>query len=103
MASLLWKAVATHHSTTLAKYNQPDTISFHVEFLLPVTLGDVTISIQDVRLGKVSSTVNVTMTQGGKQRMGAYFTYVSMLLRQLGFEIVNVLQQCQSIHSKRYL
>jgi hypothetical protein len=45
-----------------------------------VTVGDVTISIQDARLGKVSSTVNVTMTQGGKQRMGAYFTYITPYL-----------------------
>ena len=69
--------MATHFSATLKLYNQPDTISFHNEFLLPVTLGEAAIVVQDVRLGKVSSTLHVTMSQKGKQRMGAYFTWVA--------------------------
>lgn len=76
--SLLGRTVAAHFATTLKAYHQPDTISFHNEFLLPVTLGDAAIHVQDVRLGKASSTLHVTMTQKGKLRMGAYFTSAAL-------------------------
>ena len=57
-----------------------------------MTVGDVTISIHDVRLGKVSSTVNVTLTQGGKQRVGAYFTYVTSYLYLHESEIADMIR-----------
>ena len=76
LISLVWKTVWTHFQTTLAKYNQPDTISLHVEFLRLAVIGDATISIKDVRLGKGSSTVHASLTQGGKERVAAYAMYV---------------------------
>ena len=77
LVCLLWKTIATHFQTTLAEYNQPDTVSIHVEFLRPVNVGDVVVTISDTRVGRSSSTVHASMNQGGKDRVAAYFTCVT--------------------------
>ena len=40
-----------------------------------MTLGDVSITIQDTRLGSLSSTVHATLVQGGRERVVGYLTY----------------------------
>lgn len=75
LTSLLWKSIFTHFQTTLAKSNQPDIVSLHVEFLRLAGLGDATVSITDTRLGKRSSTVHAVLSQDGKERVAAYATY----------------------------
>jgi acyl-coenzyme A thioesterase PaaI-like protein len=72
--SLLWKAIALHSRTTLQKYDQPDTVAMHLEFLRPAPLGEARVVVRDVRLGKGSSTVHVALVQGGKERVVGYAT-----------------------------
>lgn len=74
LVALVWRSIAMHFKTTLANYNLPDTIACHVEFLRPVALGEVSINIKDVRLGKASSTVHATLTQKGTERVVVYGT-----------------------------
>lgn len=72
--ALIWRAIAVHYRTTLAKYDLPDTIACHVEFLRPAMLGDVSVQIKDVRLGKASSTVHAALVQKGTERVVVYAT-----------------------------
>jgi acyl-coenzyme A thioesterase PaaI-like protein len=72
--SLLSKVIALHYSTTLQKYNQPDTVAMHVELLRPAPLGEAKVVVKDVRLGKGSSTVHVALVQDGKERVAGYAT-----------------------------
>nr|POE74696.1 hypothetical protein CFP56_37227 [Quercus suber] len=76
LISLCWKAVARHFATTLAKYGQLDTISLHVEFLRPGTNGPVEVKLNDLRLGKGSSTVSFSLRQNGKEVIAGFATCV---------------------------
>jgi acyl-coenzyme A thioesterase PaaI-like protein len=72
--SLLWKVIAEHYRTSLASYDQPDTVTMHVELLRPTALGEAMVQVKDVRLGKGSSTVHVALVQSGKERVVGYAT-----------------------------
>lgn len=72
--SLLWKVIAEHFRSSLASYDQPDTIAMHVELLRPAPLGKAEVKVKDVRLGKGSSSVHVSLEQGGKERVVGYAT-----------------------------
>lgn len=82
LIAVLWKTVEKHFATTLAKYKQPDTVSFHIEFLRPTAVGSGTIKIKDSRLGKGSSTVQATLIQRGQETVSAFVVYVRLRHRQ---------------------
>jgi hypothetical protein len=79
VVSILWRVLAEHYRTTLARQNQPDTVNLHVEFLRGATIGEAEVVVEDVRLGNSSSTVMVKGLQGGKERVVGYFTLVNHL------------------------
>ncbi|KAK5174296.1 uncharacterized protein LTR77_001376 [Saxophila tyrrhenica] len=79
MISLLWESVALHCRTTLAKHQQPDTLSCYVQFLRPAAVGQALISLQDVQLSKTTSTLHATLHQSNKDRVVAYFTIFNRL------------------------
>ncbi|KAF1838692.1 hypothetical protein BDW02DRAFT_564800 [Decorospora gaudefroyi] len=68
------EVVRTHFNTSLAKQNQPHTIALHVEFLRRTQTGFATFKIDDVKLGRQTSIVHVTMEQFGRQEVVAYAT-----------------------------
>ncbi|KAK6438805.1 hypothetical protein LTR95_004987 [Oleoguttula sp. CCFEE 5521] len=70
--ALIWRAISLHFQTTLVKQQQPDTVALHFEYLRPGLAGDATIKIEDVRLGKASSTVQAVLSQGGKEKVRAF-------------------------------
>ena len=94
LIALIWRAVGVHFGRegTLGRYlssngvverlmadfkqryNQPHTIAFHIEFLRPTAVGDATVMIKDVRIGKGTSTVHASLVQGGKERCVVYAT-----------------------------
>jgi acyl-coenzyme A thioesterase PaaI-like protein len=55
MITLMWEAVGIHFRTTLWKYQQPDTLSCHVEFLRTAMAGEAKVVVEDVSLGLVVS------------------------------------------------
>nr|OQO25261.1 hypothetical protein B0A51_07042 [Rachicladosporium sp. CCFEE 5018] len=69
---LIWRAISLHYQTTLIKQQQPDTVALHFEYLRPGVAGDASIAIEDVRLGKASSAVQVILSQGGKEKVRAF-------------------------------
>lgn len=68
------EAVKTHFSTALSKQNQPHTIALHVEFLRRTRAGPATFKIEDVKLGRQTSVVHVSMEQDSRQEVVAYAT-----------------------------
>jgi acyl-CoA thioesterase len=61
--------------------NQPDLITFHVEFLSRTAVGDATISIQPLKLGRQFSTVRVNVIQRDEAK-GKTVTCLEALVTQ---------------------
>ncbi|CAJ2512653.1 Uu.00g007720.m01.CDS01 [Anthostomella pinea] len=74
VTSVLLRVAATHFNNTLAKLNQPHTIALHSEFLRRTQEGPATIQVRDVKLGRMASTIHVTLTQDGREEVAAYIT-----------------------------
>ncbi|KAJ4408124.1 hypothetical protein N0V91_003472 [Didymella pomorum] len=72
------EAVKTHFKTSLAKQNQPHTIALHIEFLRRTQAGPALFTIEDVKLGRQTSIVHVTMEQDGREEIVAYVTNSNM-------------------------
>ncbi|OAL53363.1 hypothetical protein IQ07DRAFT_585297 [Pyrenochaeta sp. DS3sAY3a] len=68
------EVVRLHFETSLAKQNQPHTIALHVEFLKRTEAGPANFRVDDVKLGRQTSIVHVTMEQEGRQEIIAYAT-----------------------------
>lgn len=68
------RVVATHFQTTLSKQNQPHTITLHLEFLRRTQEGPATFVVKDVKLGRQTSVVHVTMSQEGREEVVGYIT-----------------------------
>lgn len=68
------EVVKLHFNTSLAKQNQPHTIALHVEFLRRTEAGPATFKVDDVKLGRQTSIVHVSMEQEGRQEIIAYAT-----------------------------
>ncbi|KAH9878447.1 hypothetical protein IAQ61_001719 [Plenodomus lingam] len=72
------EAVKAHFDTALAKQNQPHTIALHVEFLRRTQVGPATFKIDDVKIGRQTSTVHVSMEQDDRLEVIAYATNSNM-------------------------
>jgi hypothetical protein len=67
VTGIILEVVKSHFSTSLAKQDQPHTIALHVEFLRRTRVGPATFKVHDVKLGRQTSIVHVTMEQDGRQ------------------------------------
>ena len=71
---MILQTISEHFKGTLRDLNQPDTLTVHFEYLRPATAGNVDIAIKDVKKGSQTSTVHISLSQGGKERVAAYAT-----------------------------
>ncbi|KAF2832038.1 hypothetical protein CC86DRAFT_312760 [Ophiobolus disseminans] len=74
VTGMILEVVRTHFATSLAKQNQPHTIALHVEFLRRTSVGPAIFKVEDVKLGRQTSIVHVTMEQEGRKEIIAYVT-----------------------------
>ncbi|KAF2209984.1 hypothetical protein CERZMDRAFT_113679 [Cercospora zeae-maydis SCOH1-5] len=74
VTSTLQKAVKKHFDTTLGKQDQPHTLALHLDFLRRTQVGPATFSIKDVKLGRQTSIVHVSLTQDGREEVVGYCT-----------------------------
>ena len=77
-ASMIAHTVQQHFNTTLKDYDQPHSFNMHIMFLRPVTAGKAELEVKDSKLGPGVSTTHVTLSQGGKERVAAYVSWVSV-------------------------
>lgn len=78
MTGCVLEVVKTHFTTSAAKQNQPHTIALHVEFLRRTQAGPAIFKVEDVKFGRQTSIVHVSMEQEGRQEVVAYVTNSNM-------------------------
>jgi acyl-CoA thioesterase len=61
--SIVSESVSRYFQDKHPSLNQPDLITFHVEFLSRTAVGNATVSIQPLKLGRQFSTVRVNLVQ----------------------------------------
>lgn len=72
------QVVRRHFATTLLGQNQPNTITLHLEFLRRTQTGPATFKVKDVKLGRQTSTVHVSLAQDGREEVVGYITNSNM-------------------------
>lgn len=72
------RVAKTHFSTTLAKQNQPDTMTVHIEFLRRTQAGPARFAVKDVKMGRQTSIVHITLSQDGQDEVVGYFTQTNL-------------------------
>ncbi|KAI5919519.1 thioesterase-like superfamily-domain-containing protein [Camillea tinctor] len=66
VTSTLLRVAAQHFRTTLCGQKQPHTLIAHVEFLRRTAAGGATVRVRDVKLGRQTSTVHLSLSQSGR-------------------------------------
>lgn len=74
ITSCFMQVAATHFATTLAKQNQPHTITLHLEFVRRTEVGPAEFRVRDVKLGRLTSTIHISLFQNGREEVIGYFT-----------------------------
>lgn len=66
LVSLVQRAAALRFQSTTDKPAHPDVLELKIHFFRPMTEGDLAIRLDDVVVGKQTSTIEARMFQGGK-------------------------------------
>jgi acyl-CoA thioesterase FadM len=74
VAAILTSAAQAHFTNTLAKLNQPDVHTLHIEFFRPCTPHPSTITVTDLKIGKGSCFIQLTLHQNNQPRCTALAT-----------------------------
>lgn len=74
VASVFQQAIKTHFNTTLKKQNQPHNMILHFEYLRRTEVGTATLKVKDVKIGRQTSTIHVTLSQQDREEVFAYAT-----------------------------
>ncbi|KAI8623631.1 thioesterase-like superfamily-domain-containing protein [Xylariaceae sp. FL1651] len=86
VTATILRVAGTHFRTTLSAQKQPHTITLHAEFLRRTHAGPATFTVRDMKLGRQTSTIHVTLTQGGREEVVAYLTHADMAIES-GFTL----------------
>ncbi|SLM33477.1 HotDog domain [Lasallia pustulata] len=80
VTSAFLSVVSLHFSTTLRAQNQPHTITLHLTFIRRTSVGPAAFTVYDTKLGRQTSTVRVTLTQGASahEEVVGYITNSNM-------------------------
>lgn len=68
-----------HFETTLSSQNQPHSIALHVEFVRRTQTGHAFFTVEDVKLGRQTSIINITLIQGDLEEVVGYITNSNMV------------------------
>ena len=72
LISFIHNAAREYFTTIYSKQEQPDVLSMQLQFFRLMFPSEASISIEDVHLGKSTSTVQVTVSQDGKKCIVGY-------------------------------
>jgi hypothetical protein len=82
VTTVFLKVAHAHFKTTLAKQDQPHTISLHLDFLRRTQTGPALFTVKDTKLGRQASVIHVTLTQGepghAREEVVGYITNSNM-------------------------
>lgn len=79
VTSIFQRVVQLHFETTLQQQNQPHSIILHLDFLRRTEVGHATFKVTDVKLGRQTTTIHVTLSQKGRDEVTAYITNSNLL------------------------
>jgi hypothetical protein len=74
VAAILTSAAQAHFTTTLAKLDLPDVHTLHIELFRPCTPHPSTITVTDLKIGKGSCFIQLTLHQNNQPRCTALAT-----------------------------
>jgi hypothetical protein len=74
VTSCFQQVALAHFSTTLAQQNQNHTIIAHLEFVRRTQVGLAQFIVKDVKLGRQTSTIHITLCQNEREEIFAYIT-----------------------------
>lgn len=74
ITSCFLQVAKTHFSKTLSAQNQPHTITLHLEFVRRTEVGPATFKVRDVKVGRLTSTIHVSLYQSGREEVIGYLT-----------------------------
>lgn len=77
--SCIQRAVHKHFQTTHSKLNQPHTLALHLTFTRRTQTGPARIHVRDVKLGRQTSTVHVSLQQDDREEIVGYVTQTNLL------------------------
>jgi hypothetical protein len=78
VTSVLQSVAHEHFLTTLKSQNQPDCISLHADFVQRTSAGPAVVQVEDVKLGRQTSTVRLTFVQEGRKEVLAVLTHANI-------------------------
>jgi acyl-coenzyme A thioesterase PaaI-like protein len=74
VTSCFIQVAKTHFSKTLLEQNQPHTIALHLEFVRRTGVGPATFKVRDVKVGRLTSTIHISLFQNGREEVVGYLT-----------------------------
>ncbi|CAN8100171.1 unnamed protein product [Discula destructiva] len=80
VTSCFMQVAKTHFSATLSSQNQPHTIALHLEFVRRTEAGAATFHVRDVKLGRLTSTIHISLFQNGREEVLGYFIHANIPL-----------------------
>ncbi|KAH8653345.1 thioesterase-like superfamily-domain-containing protein [Xylariales sp. PMI_506] len=78
VTSVLLAVAQKHFYTTLASQNQPHCIIIHVDFVQRTSAGLALVKVTNIKLGRQTSTVQLTLTQDGRDEVIAMLTHANI-------------------------
>ncbi|KAI9868600.1 MAG: hypothetical protein M1813_004450 [Trichoglossum hirsutum] len=74
VASIFLQTASQHFATTLRAQNQPHTITLHLDFLRRTRAGPARFAVKDVKLGRQTSVIHITLVQDDHEEVVGYLT-----------------------------
>jgi hypothetical protein len=78
VTSCFLRVANAHFSTTLARQNQPYTMTLHLEFPRRTEIGPARFAVKDVKLGRQTSMIHISLIQHGKEEVIGYLNQANL-------------------------
>lgn len=78
VTSCFQKVASMHFKTTLSSQNQAHTILLHLEFFRRTREGQALFTVRDVKIGRQTSTLHISLSQDDKEEVAGYITNINM-------------------------
>jgi hypothetical protein len=82
VTSCFLEVAKKHFNTTLSKQNQPHTFAVHQEFPRRTEVGTAIFKVKDVKLGRQTSTIHISLIQHGREEVVAYLNHMNLSTEQ---------------------
>lgn len=78
VTSTFLRVAESHFRTTLCSQLQPDTITLHLDFLRRTSVGNALFTVKDVKRGRQTSVIHITLSQDDREEVVGYVTNTNL-------------------------